>query len=275
MLATFIIVFREVLEAGLIVGIVLAATAGTPLRGLWVVGGIALGIAGSVLVAAFAGVIVDALSGMGQEVFNAAVLFLAVIMLGWHNIWMQRHGRRLTADMKTVGRAIASGARPRAALTIVVGLAVLREGAEVVLFLSGIAFDAEATRPAMLTGAFLGIMAAAAISYGIYAGMLTLSQKRLFSVTTWLITLLAAGMAAQGAGYLVAAGLVPSLGDELWDTSSILSDRSVPGIILRTLIGYMDRPSGLQVLIWIATVSGIVALTSVVRGSLPRPSQPN
>ena len=275
MLATFIIVFREVLEAGLIVGIVLAATAGTPLRGLWVAGGIALGIAGSVLVAAFAGVIVDALSGMGQEVFNAAVLFLAVIMLGWHNIWMQRHGRRLAADMKTVGRAIASGARPRAALTIVVGLAVLREGAEVVLFLSGIAFDAEATRPAMLTGAFLGIMAAAAISYGIYAGMLTLSQKRLFSVTTWLITLLAAGMAAQGAGYLVAAGLVPSLGDELWDTSSILSDRSVPGIILRTLIGYMDRPSGLQVLIWIATVSGIVALTSVVRGSLPRPPQPN
>ena len=269
MLATFIIVFREVLEVGLVVGIVLAATRGIPRRNLWVAGGIAIGIGGSVVVAAFAGAIVDALSGMGQEVFNAAVLFLAVGMLGWHNVWMQRHGRQLAADMNNVGRAVAAGERPRIALTIVIGVAVLREGAEVVLFLSGIASDADSARASMLIGGLLGIAAAAAISGGIYAGMLNLSQKRLFAVTTWLITLLAAGMAAQGAGYLIAAGFVPSLGDQLWDTSAILSDRSILGTALRTLVGYMDRPAGLQLLVWVATILCIATLTNTIRAAPP------
>ena len=97
MLASLIIVFREVLEAGLIVGIVLAATQGIPGVRPWVAGGVAAGVLGAAILAVFAGAISQALSGNGQEVFNAGILCVAVVMLGWHNIWMASHGRRIGA----------------------------------------------------------------------------------------------------------------------------------------------------------------------------------
>jgi len=86
MLATAIIVFREVLEASLVVGIVLAASRGVPKRAAWVAGGVATGVLGAAIVAACADLIAAAVNGIGQELFNAAILFTAVAMLGWHNI---------------------------------------------------------------------------------------------------------------------------------------------------------------------------------------------
>src|SRR5262249_17599513 len=101
-----IIVFREVLEAALIVGIVMAASHGLAGRGRWIPGGVAAGVAGAVLVAAFAGKIAAAASGMGQELLNAAILLLAVGMLGWHNVWMTRHGRTLAATVRSIGDGV-------------------------------------------------------------------------------------------------------------------------------------------------------------------------
>src|SRR6516164_1444466 len=138
MLATLIIVFREILEAGLIVGIVLAATVGVPKRGLWIGYGVAGGVLGACLVAAFAGQIASLFEGSGQELFNAAVLLLAVGMLTWHNVWMSSHGRAMAQEMRQLGKAVAAGERPLLALSIVCGAALLREGSEVVLFLYGI-----------------------------------------------------------------------------------------------------------------------------------------
>ena len=138
MLAALIIVFREAIEAGLIVGIVMAATRGVPGRGRWIAYGVFAGIAGAGLVAAFAGAISDAFEGTGQELLNAGVLSLAVLMLTWHNVWMARHGREIAQQMRQIGGAVSSGERPLTALAVVVGLAVLREGSEVVLFLYGV-----------------------------------------------------------------------------------------------------------------------------------------
>ncbi len=87
--------------------------------------------------------IANAFAGAGQELFNAAVLVVAVLMLGWHNVWMARHGRAIAAEAKALGEAVAGGRRSMAALAIVVGVAVLREGAEVVLFLYGIVVSAK------------------------------------------------------------------------------------------------------------------------------------
>ena len=103
MLGTAIIVFREVLEAALIVSIVMAACKGIAGRDFWVACGLIAGIVGAGLVAAFAASIAAAASGFGQELFNAAILFLAVAMLGWHNVWMSRHGRALAAEVGAVG----------------------------------------------------------------------------------------------------------------------------------------------------------------------------
>ena len=138
MLGALIIVFREVIEAGLIVGIVMAATRGVPDRSRWIMIGIGAGVLGAAIVAMFAGAISEAFQGAGQELFNASVLGVAVIMLMWHNAWMARHGREIADEMRRVGTAVSEGAKPLTALAIVVGLAVLREGSEVVLFLYGI-----------------------------------------------------------------------------------------------------------------------------------------
>src|SRR6266436_8202761 len=122
MLGAAIIVFREVLEAALIVAIVLAASTGAWARGYWVSVGVGAGIVGAGLLALFAATIAAAVSGVGQELFNATILLLAVGMLGWHIIWMSRHGRELAASARAIGKAVISGSRPLYVLAIVCGV---------------------------------------------------------------------------------------------------------------------------------------------------------
>jgi len=262
MLATAIIVFREVLEAALVVSIVLAATRGVRRRGLWVGGGVLGGALGATAIAWFADAIAAAASGAGQELFNAAVLFVAVIMLGWHNVWMSRHGRELASSLKSVSAAVRGGTSPMHVLAAVVGMAVLREGSELVLFLYGVAASGEAS--GMLAGALIGVGAGAAVGAALYLGLLRIPSSRLFTVTGWMILLLAAGMAAQGAAFLVQADILPSLGESVWDTTALLADDGVPGRVLHTLIGYTARPYGIQLLFYLATLGGITALMKIV-----------
>lgn len=260
MLATAIIVFREVLEAALVIGIVLAATQGLARRNVWVSLGIVAGIAGAGLVALFADVISAALAGAGQEVFNSGILLFAVVMLGWHNVWMRRHGREMAQQMRDVGQAIKVGDRSMYMLAVVVGLAVLREGSEVVLFLYGIAVAQQDSSRLMISGGLLGLLSGAAMGLLMYRGLLRISSRHLFTVTTWLITLLAAGMAAQAAGFLTQADLLPPLVQSMWDTSGILAQSSIPGRVLQTLVGYVDHPNGMQVLFYAATLVSIAVL---------------
>src|SRR5271168_3738019 len=180
MLATLIIVFREVLEASLVIGIVLAASRGVPRRGLWVTSGAAAGAVGAGLDAAGAGAIAAAVNGVGQELCNASILFAAVAMLGWHNIWMNRHGRELAAAAATLGKAVLGGSRPLYALALVAGIAVLREGSEIVLFLYGIAIASGVGALSMLGGGILGLAGGAAIGVLIYLGLLAIPVHRLF-----------------------------------------------------------------------------------------------
>jgi high-affinity iron transporter len=239
MLPVAIIVFREVLEASLIVGVVLAASQGVRRRGLWVLSGIVGGVVGE---------------GIGQELFNAAVLFAAVAMLGWHNVWMGRHGRELAVEAGDVGKLVRAGERPLYALALVVGLAVLREGSELVLFLYSLV-AANGTEPAAFAGGLaIGLAAGVAAGAALYLGLLRIPLRHLFTVTSWLILLLAAGLAAQGANFLVQANLLPALGTTLWDTSFLLSERSLPGQVLHTLVGYVAEPAGIQVVFYVATI---------------------
>jgi len=269
MLGALIIVFREVIEAGLIVGIVMAATRGAPHAARWVTAGIAGGLAGAGLVALFAERIGNAMAGIGQELFNAGVLALAVVMLAWHNIWMARHGRELAAELKSVGRAVVEGDKSMAALAVVVGVAVLREGSEVVLFLYGVAVSGGETAASLIAGGALGLLAGVVLSSVTFAGLVRIPPHYLFGVTTTLITLLAAGLAAQCVAFLQQAGVVNALSQTAWDTSGVLSDTSLFGRVLHTLIGYSDQPSALQVVVYLATLAVIVAATRLVGSSTP------
>jgi high-affinity iron transporter len=266
MSATLIIVFREVLEAALVVGIVLAATRGLAGATRWIGLGILGGVVGAVLVAAFAGAIADAASGIGQELFNATVLFLAVIMLGWHNVWMAREGRAMSQELRALGASVRAAERPIAALALVVGVAVMREGSELVLFLYGIAAAQGSSAPAMLTGGAIGLGLGILAGAGIYFGLLRVAGRYLFTVTSALILFLAAGMAAQGAKFLVQAGYLPPLGERVWDTSEFLRDEGPLGTLLHVLAGYVARPEGIQVVFYLAALFIIGGLMYLLRG---------
>jgi high-affinity iron transporter len=268
MLGTLLLVFREVLEAALIVSIVAAATRGVARRGAWIGSGIAAGVLGAVLVAFFAGAIAGAMEGMGQEWFNAAVLLAAVAMIGWHVIWMSKHGRELAQQMKEVGSAVSSGSRPLTALLLVVAIAVLREGSEVVLFGYGLVASGESAGGLALGGA-LGLLAGVALGFAMYFGLLRIPMKHFFSATNGLLVLLAAGLASEAAAKLVQADALPTLVDQLWDSSWLLSDDSLVGKTLHVLVGYTAQPSGVQIAFYAATVVLLVLGMRITRQSAP------
>src|SRR5512140_3781722 len=236
MFATTIIVFREVLEAALLVGIVAAATRAVPGRNRWLAAGIAAGLAGAGLVALGTDHIAQLAEGVGQEIFNACVLGIAVVMLAWHNLWMSSHGAALAASARGIGGEIRDGRRACSVLLIVVGLAVLREGSETVLFLYGIAASGGGASWSMLAGGVAGIAAGIAVGYAVYAGLLRVPLRWFFTATGILVLFLAAGMASQAARFLIQADLLPSLASPLWDTSGVLPQSSITGTLLPSLV---------------------------------------
>jgi high-affinity iron transporter len=251
-LAALIIVFREVFEAGLIIGIVLAVTRTVSGRNRWIGGGVIAGILAACVVAVFAGAISQLFAGMGQELFNAAILGLAVVMLTWHNIWMARHGSELARELRAAGQAVVEGQKSLLALAVVVGVAVLREGSEVVLFLYGVvAADADSSWSIVL-GGFLGLALGAAVCLLTYFGLLRIPARALFTTITVLIALLAAGMAAQAAAFLERANWLTALDNVAWDSGWLLSDSSLVGRALHTLIGYTDQPTVMQLIVYLA-----------------------
>jgi len=274
MLASLIIVFREIIEAGLVIGIVLAATKGVPKRGRWVAYGIAGGVGGAVLVAIFAAEIAGWFEGSGQELFNAAILVVAVTMLTTHNVWMASHGRAMAQDMRDIGAAVSDGRRSLVALSMVVGIAVLREGAEIVLFLYGIAATGGTSSAGMLTGGVLGVAVGAVISALMYGGLLSIPTRHLFAATTGLITLLAAGMAAQAVAFLQQGGYAEALATPVWNSAWLLADDSLVGRMLHALIGYTDSPTGLQLVAYLATIVTIIALMRLIQVRAEMKRQP-
>ncbi len=272
MFGAAVIVFRESFEAALLVGIMAAATRGIPGRSRWVGGGIGLGALAAVLVAMLTGRIAELFGGMGQEVFNAAILGVAVIMLAWHNIWMSVHGAELAADARRIGREVSEGRRALSAILVVIAVAVLREGSETALFLYGLASAGNMSGAELATGSALGLLAGVAVGVVMYAGIVRVPMRWFFAVTSALILLLAAAMAAQMARFLIQGDLLPSLADPVWDTSRLLPATSPIGALLHALMGYDPQPSGMQVVFY-----GVTAATILIGMSFARrraPAQP-
>jgi hypothetical protein len=172
----------------------------------------------------------------------------------------------MAQQMNAVGSAVAIGHRPFYALAIVVAVAVLREGSEVVLFLYGIALSGGSSAASMLIGGLLGLGCGVGAGAALYFGLLRIPLRHLFAVTSWMILLLAAGMASQAAAFLVQAGILPALGNRLWDTSWLLSERSIFGQLLHTMVGYASKPNGMQLLFYIATLIVVAGLMKRLGG---------
>jgi high-affinity iron transporter len=155
-----------------------------------------------------------------------------------------------------VGGAITDGTRECSVLLVVVGLAVLREGAETVLFLYGIA-AAEGFGSAMLAGGLAGVAAGVGAGYALYAGLVRLPLRWIFAATGVLVLFLAAGMASQAARFLIQADLLPGLATPLWDTSWLLPENSAIGTVLHSLVGYDARPAGMQIVFYVVVLAVI------------------
>lgn len=268
MLSSFIIVFREVLEAALVIGIVSAAVKGLPHRGKWISLGVFLGVLGASAVAAGIGTISSLANGNGQALFSAGVLLIAGGMLAWHNIWMAQHGRELATKLKTVGADILAGNESMIMLVVVTALAVLREGSETALFLYGIVANG-ATDINLVGGSLLGLGAGVVVGFLLFAGLSQIPLKRLFQVSGWLILFIAAGMLARGAQFLVQGGLLPSLVNPLWNTSSVISGNSLAGRSLGALLGYTPSPSLMQFLVYLVSLM-LIGGFMIIKNREPR-----
>jgi high-affinity iron transporter len=176
----------------------------------------------------------------------------------------------MARDMKAMGRAVAAGEKSLFAMAVVVTVAVLREGAEVVLFLYGIVVSSNEGWPALALGSLAGLALGAAISFLLYRGLVAIPIARMFTITNWLIALVAAGMAGQAAALLAGIDLIPSWGYELWDTSWLLPQDSIVGRALHALVGYADRPMGVQLAAYL-----VVFVTLIVGAQLIRSHEPD
>jgi high-affinity iron transporter len=184
---------------------------------------------------------------------------------------MARHGMQMAREAKQLGQEVVSGDREMSALGLVIALAILREGAETALFLYSLLTGGEETVANVLGGGALGLLAGAVAGYGLYAGFVRIPVRWFFAATSGLILLLAAAMASQAARFLVQADILPSLASPLWDSSWLLSNASLTGRFLHTLIGYEAMPSGIQVVFYAATVILILAGMRIFRVPTPSP----
>lgn len=257
MLQILIVVFREILEISLIVGILTAVTKKIENRSKYIIFGLTFGILGSLILALFTDSISDSLDGVGQEIFNGLILLSASMMISWTVIWMQKHARSLSGELKNLSESIKSGKKPLYSLAIVVFLSVLREGSEIVLFtyssfISGVALEK------IIIGLVSGISLGIAFGVALYLGILKIFGKYFFKVTTWILVFLACGITAQAFGFWVSSGFVPALQYDVWNSSNILSQSSTLGNFLNIFIGYLERPTLIQILAYLVNLTIII-----------------
>lgn len=270
MLASFLIMLREGLEAALIVGIIagyLARTGrGEFLPAVWV--GVLLAVALSL----FAGAAVIAIGAQFpqkiQELFEAIVGLLALVLLVAMVFWMRKAARSMRATMEhDIDVALADLRGPTWALIGMSFFAVGREGLESVFFL--LALFQQSPGPGAPLGALLGVAVAVVIGIGIFRGGVRLDLRRFFRWTGIFIIFVAAGLASSALRNLHEAGIWNHLQQPVWDMTRTLPVSSVTGTILSGIFGYHDAPARGEFLLW-ALVLGIT-LWMFLRPHAPAP----
>jgi high-affinity iron transporter len=265
MFAAALIVFRESLEAALFVGIVAAATRGLLARGRWLGAGVAIGVFGALVLAALAPHVSSWFDGLGQDMINITVLSIALAMLLWHCIWVAAHSREMAAQARRLGESVQQGDRKPWALLIAVALAVLREGAETVLFVAGAITGGSTAFGDVALAVVIGVGLGAGAGAIIYAGLARVPTRHIFTTTNVLIAILAGSIASQLVKSLAQAGLLERWTAPVWDSSSLLSPDSALGTLLHALVGYDATPSAAQLTSYLAVLAFIYAGTRIMR----------
>ncbi|HWI78134.1 MAG TPA: FTR1 family protein [Ramlibacter sp.] len=272
MFAAALIVFRESLEAALFVGIVAAATRQLAGRTRWLSAGVGIGVLGALLLALMAQHVSGWFDGLGQDVVNIAVLSVALTMLLWHCIWVAAHSKDMAVEARSLGTSVQQGQRKPWALLTAVALAVLREGAETVLFVGGALTGGTGTStPEVVLSVAVGVGLGVGAGMIIYGGLSRIPTRHVFATTNVLIAILAGSIASQLVKSLIQAGFIERWSSPLWDTSASLAPDSALGTFLHALVGYDARPSAAQLASYVAVLALIYAGTRLLRRSSRAP----
>lgn len=250
MLAPFLIMLREGLEAALIVGIIASYLYQTG-RAAWMPA-VWAGVLFAAAAALFAGAGLQMLAAdfpqRAQELFEAMIGLLAAIILTWMVFWMRRAARSIRGELQGQVDTALSGHATGWALTGMAFLAVAREGLESVFFLLAVFQQSPGTAAPM--AALAGLLVSVAIGYLIFRGGLRLDLRKFFRWTGIFILFVAAGILAGALRNLHEAGIWNSFQGVVWDSSLTLPVSSVVGTILSGLFGYLDTPTQGEVAIY-------------------------
>ncbi len=299
---TFVITLREGVEAALVVGIVLACLSKANRSELnpWVYGGVAAGIAGSVLIGLFLSLtlskvqyVAPALQGVIKPFLGVIFGSVAIVMLSWMLIWMTQQAKSLKGNVEgSLKDALADSEGANISIFSLVCIAVLREGFETVLFLfSNLQQSAEG-----LLGAAMGLAGAFAIGVALFKFGVKINLKLFFQTMGVFLLLIVAGLVVSVFKNLDAAFAAISLlnrpsldlcistqscilGPLLWDASAFLPDKQFPGILFKTLLGYRDHIYLLQLIVYAAFLIGVggryFRSLNMIEQRSPRTSDPN
>jgi high-affinity iron transporter len=263
MLLTFLLIFRESLEAFLLVGILLAylGRIGAKRFAIWIYVGVVAGLIGSLVAAFILQVVVDQFSNdLYQKAFTAAIMLIAFVILTYMAVWMHKKSKSETEHAKEQLQGYISAGN-------VVGVAmlsfvsVLREGIETVLFLSALAYSGAEVSA---VGAIIGLVAAIVAVWLLMRGTKRVPLKEFFRYSSLLLIVIAAGLLGSAVNTLQGVGFFPGPTAPLFDISSVLSDNSGIGIFLRGLFGYNSSPTPPQFGLWAAYL--VVAIIVWWRG---------
>jgi high-affinity iron transporter len=249
--ATLVVVFRETLEAGLIVGIILTVL--HRLRAMryaphvWGSSAAAVGL--SLAAGWLLGVATEATRGQWEQAIEGVISLVACVVLTHMVFWMARQARRIRPEIET--RVEAAVTRHELVTMLLLPfVAVLREGAETVLFLQAVAIQSGGA--ASWAGGLLGGGLAAAVTAAIFVGGRRIPLKPLFHWSGWLLLLMAAGMLAYGIHELEELGWIPQLVYPVWNINHLLNEKAGVGSFLKALFGYNGNPSLTEVLAYVA-----------------------
>jgi len=250
MLTFALVVFREIVEICLILSIVVCAAKNMPKLKALLASGFALGIIGSILIALSINTISDSLEGVGQEVFNASILFITAAFIYAMLLYMKTHAREMKSKFEAKSHSFWG-------LLFVVAFTIFREGSEIVLFSYSYLLSSGSISE-LIIGISLGTLAGAMFGGLLYLGMCTIAPQKMFAVINWVLIFVIAGLIVQGMDYLVAADLISAMTTPLWDSSWLISENGMLGSILHNLFGYSSNPSGIQLITYSSSLLFLV-----------------
>lgn len=248
MISVTLIIFRECLEICLLIGIISSALKDFEQRKKIISFGILLGAFLSVLVAFGFSSISNAFNGEGEEIFNIALLAFSIFCIAYTLKMVKQQVCNLKEKLATSYQK-----KNFLIISLIIALTILREGAEIILLLGAMSSKLKTIEiiSGALAGGFLGIV----LGFLLYFGLAKISFKSLFKFINIFLVLLAAGMSAQIANYLLAIDAIQIFGDNMWDSSWLVSQNSFLGKFLHNFIGYSDYPTKLEVIFYFFTAS--------------------